>query len=437
MMETSIHVVVIGAGAAGLEAARCLSCAGIGVTLLEARSRIGGRILTLHDPQQPVPIELGAEFVHGRNAETWDLIRQRHLAAYDVSENEEFTPPGRTDAEAISRGFEEVLGRLQEQRGSDQSFSQFLEASAADASAEVKAAVSAYIEGFYAADQQLVSTHWLRETEREVGPSRNRSFRIQSGHDRIAQAILDGCDQRYLSLRLSCAVTCVRWQAGSVLVDMLAPEGREESLRVDRAVIAVPLGVLQAPRSAPGAIAFEPPLAEKQAALESLQMGPVVKVVLAFQEPIWEERSQDVTFFHAPQETFATWWTMHPMRTSLLVGWAGGSRAQPLVRLSRLEVIDRALASASAALAVDRTRLEAQLVASHAHDWQGDPFSRGAYSYAVVGGAGAPSELAAPIESTLFFAGEATHPTLGGTVAGAIASGRRAAEEVLSTLRIP
>ena len=112
------------------------------------------------------------------------------------------------------------------------------------------------------------------------------------------------------------------------------------------------------------------------------------------------------------------------------------ARAQRLVDLSRLEVIDRALASASAALAVDRARLEARIVSSYVHDWHGDPFSRGAYSYAVVGGATAPNELAAPLESTLFFAGEATHATLGGTVAGAIASGRRAAEEVLSTLRI-
>src|SRR5262245_36913591 len=127
MPETNPQVVVIGAGSAGLEAARCLSCAEVRVTLVEARGRIGGRILTLHDPQQSTPIELGAEFVHGRQAETWDLIRGANLATYDVSENEEYAPPLRANGEAISRGFEEILGRLQTRRDPDQSFSQFLE----------------------------------------------------------------------------------------------------------------------------------------------------------------------------------------------------------------------------------------------------------------------------------------------------------------------
>ena len=435
MMKTNSPVVVIGAGAAGLEAARCLTCAGVRVTLLEARGRIGGRILTVHNPDQPVPIELGAEFVHGRQAETWDLIRPGKLATYDVSENEEFTWPTQTDPEAISRCFEDVLDRLQAISGPDRSFAEFLDTHAADVPAEVKAAVSAYVEGFYAADQRLVSAHWLRETEREVGPSRNRSYRIQAGHDQLAQAILNACDQRCLDLRLSCAATRVRWEAGSATVDVRPAGGDEESIRADRAVIAVPLGVLKAAIGEPGAIAFEPALSDKKAALDALRMGPVVKVVLAFGQPLWEERVPDVTFFHAPQEQFATWWTMHPMRTSVLVGWSGGTRAEELVQLTQRQQLDIALASASAALRLDRSHFESLLVSSHTHDWQGDPFSRGAYSYAVVGGAEAPNRFAAPLANTLFFAGEATHATLGGTVAGAIASGRRAAEEVLSALR--
>ena len=76
--------------------------------------------------------------------------------------------------------------------------------------------------------------------------------------------------------------------------------------------------------------------------------------------------------------------------------------------------------------------LKKLVVAAHTHDWQADPFSCGAYSYAVAGGAEAPRDLAAPIADTLFFAGEATDFTgHHGTVHGALASGVRAAQEVL------
>ena len=68
-------------------------------------------------------------------------------------------------------------------------------------------------------------------------------------------------------------------------------------------------------------------------------------------------------------------------------------------------------------------------------DWQSDRFARGAYSYVAVGGLDAPARLAEPVEDTLFFAGEATHDRLSGTVAGAMASGYRAAEEVLLSHR--
>src|SRR4029077_8915467 len=70
-----VDVLVLGAGAAGLAAARDLSHAGLRVTVIEARPRVGGRILTLHDPRSPVPIELGAEFIHGEAAETLPLAQ--------------------------------------------------------------------------------------------------------------------------------------------------------------------------------------------------------------------------------------------------------------------------------------------------------------------------------------------------------------------------
>src|ERR1700752_669696 len=80
-------VIVIGAGAAGLCAARRLSQAGRRVVVVEARDRIGGRIWTVPDPTFPLPVEMGAEFVHGRPRATWALLREAHVTPYDIAED--------------------------------------------------------------------------------------------------------------------------------------------------------------------------------------------------------------------------------------------------------------------------------------------------------------------------------------------------------------
>src|SRR5438132_723663 len=82
------RIIVVGAGAAGLAAARRLHDAGHDVTVLEARDRLGGRTWTDYDLAGH-PVELGAEFVHGEHVVTWDLLRAHGLEAqpqvgYDV-----------------------------------------------------------------------------------------------------------------------------------------------------------------------------------------------------------------------------------------------------------------------------------------------------------------------------------------------------------------
>jgi monoamine oxidase len=428
-------VVVIGAGVAGLEAARQLTQWGIQVTLVEARDRIGGRILTVHDSRLPVPVELGAEFVHGRSPETWDLIEHAPLAVYDVSGEERQLPVGATDERALSQGWQQVLKRLANYSGPDIAFAQFLATNAADVSAEGQAAWIAYVEGFYAADQHAISTRWLQAADQAVGESGGQpSFRIQSGQERIASALLADCEQRHLELRLNSVVTRVGWQSQRATVEVQSSDPAVSFIEASRVVVAVPLGVLQATTGERGAIEFVPELVEKRAALDSLRTGTVVKIVLVFREPFWEEPFGDAAFLHAPAELFSTWWTMVPMRTRVLVGWSGGPRAQALSHLSPKDLRGAALDSLTRSMRLDRARLEELLVAVHTHPWQSDPFARGAYSYAAVDGQSAPEELARPLEDSLFFAGEATHPTLGGTVAGAIASGRRAAQEVWQSL---
>src|SRR2546428_3738335 len=121
-------VVVLGAGAAGLAAARDLTVSGLRVTLLEARDRVGGRVHTVRDPLSPLPIELGAEFVHGRPKETWDVIRSARLLAADADGAHWFFDGKRlTEMKDAWKEIERVLSRMTKLRkGRDLSFAEFL-----------------------------------------------------------------------------------------------------------------------------------------------------------------------------------------------------------------------------------------------------------------------------------------------------------------------
>jgi monoamine oxidase len=124
-------------------------------------------------------------------------------------------------------------------------------------------------------------------------------------------------------------------------------------------------------------------------------------------------------------------WSAIPRRAPLLQAWAGGPRADALRTATRPELVRIALDTVEALFGkgVDAA---SQLDGAYGHDWQRDPFSRGAYSYVGVGGGSAREELAAPVEDALFFAGEATDPEEPATVTGALQSGERAAREILA-----
>src|SRR5262249_30651182 len=130
---------------------------------------------------------------------------------------------------------------------------------------------------------------------------------------------------------------------------------------------------------------------------------------------------------------FPTWWTTRPIAAPVLVGWAGGPPAEALTFQSEDSILDAAVASLAHALKIHPSSLEARLRAAFVYDWQADPFSLGAYSYVPTGAVTAPMRLAEPLANTLFFAGEATNADgQNATVHGAIASGYRAAAEVLN-----
>jgi len=437
MATTPWATIVIGAGAAGLAAARTLSLADHSVLIVEARDRIGGRAYTIADSRSPVPIELGAEFIHGRPQVTFDLLREAGVAAIDGSDALYEFRDGELCAAADPFAAVGELMRRLDPEAPDESVDAFLERFAGDpALQQALTWTRMAVEGFDAADPAIASIRAIAE-EWSAGTSIQTShFRPLGGYTSLLTHLARSLPPSLVRLSLCTTVSEVEWEPGSVVVRGCSPAGAFEA-SAGCAVVTVPVGVLQRKSTARGGIRFSPPLPlEKRLAIEQLAMGPVFKVVLRFASAFWEEirggAYRDAAFFHAPETSFPTFWTTLPLRSSMLVAWAGGTRAARLVGAGHGEIVGLALEALGTIFGAG-VDVRAQLEAAYFHDWQRDPSALGAYSYAKVGGADARAVLAAPVASTLFFAGEATASNAdAGTVAAALETGVRAAREIAS-----
>lgn len=156
------HLIVVGAGVAGLTAARHLSQSGVRVTVLEARARTGGRIHTLRPKSSPLRVELGAEFFHGQHPVLWRMARKAGLLLCEIQGEHRYFRDGRlSEKESIWDKTGEILSHMST-AGEDRTFSQFLRQEFADPSwNEAAVAARASVEAFNAADSERVSVHWL------------------------------------------------------------------------------------------------------------------------------------------------------------------------------------------------------------------------------------------------------------------------------------
>lgn len=423
-------VIVIGAGSAGLAAARDLSQSGHRVVVLEARDRWGGRVYTQRSPVWPVPVELGAEFIHGEAEAAMEGARAAGLAVETLPDRHVWAKDGRLRpmGDTWSR-FDQVRKRISK-RGGDVSVAEFLARHALPRPA--REAARMMVEGYHAAPVERMSAQALAVGDEETGEGSHRQHRIVAGYDGLLGWLRAGLDPSRVSVHLRTAATEVRWEGPRVQVHARVGTGTvERTFRGAALLVAVPLGVLKAPPEEPGGVRFVPELTRYRSALDGLEMGQVVKVVLRFRERAW---SSEADFFHDPRAAFPTWWTRGPLRVPVLTAWAGGPAAQDLQGLAERDVVDVALATLSSMMGERRQKLEQLLEGWAGHDWQADPLSRGAYAYVRVGGVAAQRALARPVEGTIFFAGEHTEAEETGTVSGAIASGRRAARQVQSAL---
>jgi len=429
---------VVGAGAAGLAAARSLAAHSLRVTVLEARDRVGGRVWWVPSARTAVPAELGAEFIHGRAQESMALLKDAGSAAIDTG-GESWTCGEDGVLRLDESGFVSATNILAEARNlaGDESVDRYLRRFQRDESLrDTVAAARAFVEGFEAADPAIASVRSIADEVRSgVDYASSRPI---SGYRPIFERLCDDCAGAGVQIALSTAVKRVSWRPGAVDVTAMGPLGTAQTIRARAVLVTLPAGVLRH-RDDDTAVLFEPGLpAAKREALAKIEMGHVVRVVLWFRTAFWERicegRYCGAAFFRCPTQPFAGYWTQVPVRSEMIVAWAGGPKAAALSGYSHEELIVRALAGFGALLG-EPELAHREFEAGVTHDWGRDPFARGAYSYVRVGGGNARAELATPVDDTLFFAGEATSDDgQGGTVNGALQTGERAASEVATAL---
>jgi len=429
--------IVIGAGAAGLAAARSLAERALRVIALEARDRTGGRVVSVPSARATAP-ELGAEFIHGQAEETLALLREAGTAAVDTG-GEAWTRGEDGQLQCNGRDSISAAGIFEGARSlaGDESVDRFLRRFEDDeAMRETVAAARAFVEGFEAADPVIASARAIADEWRS-----GVDFAIArplGGYRPMFERLCDAAASAGVQTCLSTVVQRIAWRRGAVAVDAKSATGESQTIRARAAIVTLPMGVLRH-QGDEGDVVFEPDLpAAKRDALQKIEMGHAVRVALRFRTAFWERicdgRYRDAAFFRCTGQPFEAYWTQLPVRSELIVAWAGGPKAIALSGASQAERIARAL-DGFGLLFGEPELARKEFEGAVTHDWSHDPFSRGAYSYVAVGGGDARAALAAPVDETLFFAGEATSSDgHSGTVNGALETGKRAAREAAASL---
>lgn len=436
--------IIIGAGAAGLAAARELSRHSRRLMILEARNRLGGRIFTRRDSSHPLPFELGAEFIHGEAEETFRITDAAALGVVRLPDQHLWRQ--RKKLVEIPDFWEQIHREMAKipENGRSQSFSEFLASRRIDE--KKKKMLLNFVEGYHAADPDRIAARALAAGDEETGAAMNNQYRVVSGYDRLIDFLAAGLDRERVRLQTDAIVHGVEWKRGRVRVESRSRAGRErDPIEGQRLLVTLPIGVLRARPGDEGGVRFDPPLRDRERAIDRIASGDAAKIIFTFRERFWDDevfvksrvtKNSSVTtlqFLHSWDLPVPTFWTAAPLIAPVVTGWCGGPGAAALLAAGEEAFADRAIESLAKILSIPRKLIDEQITGWHTHDWTHDPFSRGAYSYVMTGGEGAQKKLAQPVDGTIFFAGEATDAEQTGTVAGAIRSGLRAADQIVSS----
>jgi monoamine oxidase len=416
------HIVVIGAGAAGLMAARELARTGKRVTILEARDRCGGRIHPLASAEFGYPAEGGAEFVHGEAPVTRSLLREARLSLLPIEgvqwsvEDGKFSHRGSQDLHAAE------LHKALEELKDDLTVAEFLRRHFAGPTYDrLRHSIERMVEGYDAADPERASTLALRDEWMDGG--RSSQTRIAGGYAALVEFLTTGCRDHGVAIHLGSVVSAI--EAGDERSVVRCANG--DAHEYDAVILTVPLPLLKE-------IVLPPAERERAEAAAHIGFGNVIKILLRFEARWWLEKRMDLAdlTFLLSDARIPVWWTQHPVDLPVLTGWFGGPKTEAMASLGEHELIEAGLSSLAEIFGIDPKQLMRNLVAARAINWANDPLARGAYSYATPETRAAQAVLSRIDGGAVFFSGEALYRGRDmGTVEAALASGLETARALV------
>ena len=421
MSDGPEHIVIVGAGAAGLMAARELARAGKRVTILEARDRCGGRIHPLPAEQFGYPADGGAEFIHGDAPVTHALLREAGLPLQEI-EGAQWS----FDGETLSREYRHdpheaelhaVLGALED----DLTVADFLRRHFAGPEyGRLRYSIERMVEGYDAADPERASILALREEWMDGG--HHTQARIVGGYGALIDFLVRECRSHGATIRFGRVVSGIAEDGRAIVVRC----ANGDMHGCDRVIVTVPLPLLRD-------ITWPAVTREKVAAADDIGFGSAIKILLRFARPWWREARPDLAdmIFLLSDQTIPVWWTRHPEQYPVLTGWFGGPRTAELQGLGPQGLIHAGLSSLAAIFGLPREQIARELVAAEAANWSNDPFARGAYSWATPRTRKAQA-IMAQSDGPVLFSGEALYRGRDmGTVEAALTSGLETAGMIL------
>ncbi|CCE03968.1 NAD(P)/FAD-dependent oxidoreductase [Bradyrhizobium sp. STM 3809] len=424
MAEKRDHIIVVGAGAAGLMAARELASGGRKVTLLEARERCGGRIHPLAESTFGYRADAGAEFIHGEAPVTTRLLAEAGLSAQPIEGERWHVENGVLSRRDPADRQMELLHRVLATIEQDLTVTALLDRHfAGQEFAGLRASVLGMVQGYDAADPDRASVFALREEW--MGGERGGQARIVGGYGLLLDHLVAECRARGVSFAFQSVVTAI--ESTDDGVDVRCADGRAH--RGDVVILTVPLPLLRG-------LALPSSMHRQVAAAADIGYGNVIKLLLRFERRWWtampDHDLSDMLFLLSNAEV-PVWWTQHPRDDAVLTGWLAGPPTGRFAALDETMLIETGLAALAGIFAKPVTVLRQELAAARAFDWSKDPFARGAYSYATLATRGAQDVLTDWDGGPVLISGEALYRGRDiGTVEAALASGLATARHVLA-----